>query len=167
GSFAQSANIVPDLICLGKIIGGGLPIGAYGGKKRLMQQLAPLGKVYQASTFSGNPIVMQAGLSTLKALSGLKNEYLRLKTFVWQLASGFEQEAFSSQVQAEVKYFENIFSFKFREKKQFEKFFRKVLAQGVFFAPSEFEVNFLSFAHNQEDINKTLNVIRRALRELN
>ncbi|MDD5595748.1 MAG: aminotransferase class III-fold pyridoxal phosphate-dependent enzyme, partial [Candidatus Omnitrophica bacterium] len=166
GSFAQRLNIVPDLICLGKIIGGGLPIGAYGANMKIMQQLAPLGKVYQASTFSGNPVVMQAGVSTLKILSGLKNEYLRLKKLTWHLALGFEQEAFLNKVQAKVNHFENIFSFKFKEKKQFEKFYRQVLAQGVFFAPSEFEANFLSFAHSEDDIKKTLNVVRQVLRRL-
>ena len=163
GTVASLIGIKPDLICLGKIIGGGLPVGAYGGSSKIMNHLAPLGKVYQASTFSGNPIVMQAGLGTLKALKKLKNDYARLDKLTEHLALGLRRITQTKKVQLKIEYCGSMFSIKFNEKKHFQKFYKKLLDQGVYFAPSEFEANFLSFAHTAKDIEDTLVAAEKAL----
>lgn len=163
GSFIFSSGITADLICLGKIIGGGLPIGAYGGSKKIMDYLAPIGKVYQASTFSGNPIVMQAGITTLETLRNLKKGYQHIGKLTELLVSSIKEEASLINIGLEINHYGNIFSFKFKEKKQFQNFYRRVLNKGIFFAPSEFEANFLSFAHSENDIKKTIAAVSSAL----
>jgi glutamate-1-semialdehyde 2,1-aminomutase len=160
GSFIFKAGIRPDLICLGKIIGGGLPIGAYAGTKKVMDCLVPQGKVYQASTFAGNPIVMQAGITTLESLEKLKKDYQRLRKLTDFLVSAVKNEASLNNIGLEINHYENMFSFKFKEKKQFQKFYKYMLNKGVFFAPSEFEANFLSFAHREKDILKTIEAVK-------
>ncbi|HAJ57580.1 MAG TPA: aspartate aminotransferase family protein [Candidatus Omnitrophica bacterium] len=164
GAFAQKAGITPDLICLGKIIGGGLPIGAYGGHKQIMDNLAPSGSVYQASTFSANPVVMRAGIATLEALEKLKDDYPRLGRLAEAISSGLKAEAKARGIGLNVIVFGGMFSLKFAHKKEFGRFYRKMLKQGVLFAPSEFEANFLSFAHSKEDIDRTITSAKRALR---
>ncbi len=156
GAASRNFGIVPDLICLGKIIGGGLPIGAYAGSAKIMDNLAPLGKVYQASTFSGNPIVMQSGLATLKILKRLSNSYRHLKNLTEYLCLNLEKEAVVAGIGLKVSYYESMFSLKFKSRLEFSKFYRLILNKGVFFAPSEFEANFLSFAHTKSDVDKTL-----------
>lgn len=145
GAVSDEFGIRPDLICLGKIIGGGLPVGAYGGRKEIMRHLAPEGEVYQASTFAGNPMVMQAGIATLRVLSRKENEYARLQSLTGILSSRWG-----------INHYGSMFSFKFKEKRQFQKFYRAMLKAGVYFAPSPFEANFLSFAHTRKDIDETL-----------
>lgn len=156
GAVSQNFGIVPDLICLGKIIGGGLPIGAYAGSARIMDKLAPLGKVYQASTFSGNPVVMQAGLAALRILKASKNNYKRLKDLNEYLCVNLKKEALIYGIKLEVSHYESMFSLRFKSKNEFARFYRLMLDKGVFLAPSEFEVNFLSFAHTKSDVDKTL-----------
>lgn len=156
GAASQIFKIIPDLICLGKIIGGALPIGAYAGSAEIMNSLAPLGKVYQASTFSGNPIVMQAGLSTLKILKGLKNNYKRLRSLNEYLCVNMKKEALVRGIKLEISYYGSMFSLRFKSKNEFARFYKLMLEKGVFLAPSEFEANFLSFAHTKKDIDKTL-----------
>ena len=163
GSLIRRFGITPDLICLGKIIGGGLPIGAYGARREIMDQLAPLGRVYQASTFAGNPVVMQAGIATIKALAALKKEYKRLEKLTKLLSSALEEEAGDWGIDLKIRCFESVFSLRFGEKKDFEKFYRGMLKAGVYFAPSEFEANFLSFAHTKRDINKTIDSAKAVL----
>ncbi|MEW6009558.1 MAG: glutamate-1-semialdehyde 2,1-aminomutase [Candidatus Omnitrophota bacterium] len=165
-SAAQKFGIIPDLICLGKIIGGGLPIGAFAGKNRIMNQLAPLGRVYQASTFSGNPIVMQSGLSALQALKKLKEDYLKLERLTEYLVLRLKEEARLSQIALKINYFGTMFSFKFKHKEQFGRFYRKMLQYGIYFAPSEFESNFLSFAHTNKEIDHTINSARLTLAKM-
>jgi glutamate-1-semialdehyde 2,1-aminomutase len=162
GSCAQFFKIKPDLICLGKIIAGGLPIGAYAGSAKVMNRLAPLGKVYQASTFSGNPIVMQAGLVTLRCLEESKNGYKQIKDLNEYLCFNLKKEAQYSGIKLKVAHYESMFSLQFLSKIKFARFYRLMLDQGVFFAPSEFEANFLSFAHTKSDINETLVAAKRA-----
>ncbi len=166
GSASELFAITPDLICLGKIIGGGLPIGAYGGREKIMNHLAPLGKVYQASTFSGNPIVMQAGLSTLKALNNPKKDYEKLKDLTKYLALSLGEEARRRPIDLKVVYFATMFSLKFKEKGVFKEFYHRLLKEGVYLAPSEFEANFLSFAHTPRDVDKTVAVAKRVLNVL-
>ena len=164
GAVSQNLGITPDLICLGKIIGGGLPVGAYAGSSRIMNNLAPLGKVYQASTFSGNPIVMQAGLATLKILKGLKSGYKRLKNLNEYFCINLKKKAVTCGIKLEISYYESMFSLRFRSKNEFAGFYRSMLDKGVFFAPSEFEANFLSFAHTKKEIDKTLLIAKKVFK---
>ncbi|MBU4488113.1 MAG: glutamate-1-semialdehyde 2,1-aminomutase [Candidatus Omnitrophica bacterium] len=163
GSAIQSLGIKPDLICLGKIIGGGLPVGAYGGRRNIMNNLAPEGKVYQASTFAGNPVVMQAGIATIKVLSKMKSNYEALSALTENLAGTLEKKARRSGVHLEVSRFGPMFSLRFEKKELFGRFYRKMLDEGVYLAPSEFEANFLSFAHTERDIKKTIDSAKAAL----
>ncbi|MBU0547265.1 MAG: glutamate-1-semialdehyde 2,1-aminomutase [Candidatus Omnitrophica bacterium] len=164
GVVCQNFGITPDLICLGKIIGGGLPIGAYGGSEKIMNNLAPVGKVYQASTFSGNPIVMQAGLSTLKIIKKQKDNYQKITDLNKYLCVNLKKIAQTYAVSLELIYYGSMFSFKFQAREQFVKFYRLMFENGIFFAPSEFESNFLSFAHTKNDIENTLSAARKAFK---
>ena len=166
GAASQDFGIVPDLICLGKIIGGGLPIGAYAGSARIMNNLAPLGKVYQASTFSGNPIVMQAGLATLKILKKSKNNYKRLKNLNEYLCVNLKKEALAHGIKLEISYYESMFSLRFKSRNEFARFYKLMLNKGVFLAPSEFEANFLSFAHTKKEIDETLYIVKEVFKRM-
>ena len=166
GSLSEKFGISADLICLGKIIGGGLPVGAYGGGEKIMNHLAPQGKVYQASTFSGNPVVMQAGISTLQSLARLRNGYPRLENLTRQLSNAIRKEAGLERISLKVNSFGSMFSLKFQDKGYFRKFYRGLLEHGIYFAPSEYEANFLSFAHTRKEIEKTAKAIKSALRRV-
>ena len=166
GSAAQLWGITPDLICLGKIIGAGLPIGAYGGRDEVMRHLAPLGEVYQASTFSGNPVVMSAGIATLKALKKQSAAYGRIKALTEMLSKRLVAEARLTGVDLQVRYFGSMFSLKFSRLEDFRKFYRYLCEAGIFLAPSEFEANFLSFAHTKGDIEKTISAAISAFHKL-
>ncbi len=157
GALCHELGVDFDLICLGKIIGGGLPIGAYAGKDEIMRHLAPLGKVYQASTFAGNPVVMSAGLTTLKVLSALRDGYAQLEALTEYLAGSLEDKAGPD---LKISRFGPMFSLRFKQKERFVKFYQRMLQRGIFFAPSEFEANFLSFAHTKNDIEKTIEVAK-------
>jgi len=163
GSAAAYFGIRPDIICLGKIIGGGLPIGAYGGSKRVMDQLAPLGGVYQASTFAGNPVVMSAGLSTLKVLASSRRDYRRLDRLALYLSRAVLEEARKQRIDLSIRQFKGIFSIHFKKKSHFKVFYRELLNAGVYLAPSEHESNFISFAHTKKDIDKTIGIAKKAL----
>jgi glutamate-1-semialdehyde 2,1-aminomutase len=163
GSFAQDAGVKPDLICLGKIIGGGLPIGAYGGRSNIMKRLAPLGKVYQASTFSGNPVTMKSGLSTFKTLKKLKNGYAKIDNLTKHLVISIWRAAWKHGVALKINSYGSMFSIKFVDNKKFRIFYKAMLEKGVYLAPSEFEANFLSFAHTKNDIANTINAAKEAL----
>jgi glutamate-1-semialdehyde 2,1-aminomutase len=163
GTAAQLFGVTPDLICLGKIIGGGLPVGAYGGTSRIMDRLAPLGDVYQASTFSGNPVVMQSGLSTLKILKRSPREYAKAAKRTQDLALGIHKEASLRGIGVRSDHYGSIFSLQFKDGKFFAAFHRSMLEQGIYLAPSEFEANFLSFSHTDEHIEKTIAAAERAL----
>lgn len=167
GSVAEIFGIEPDLICLGKIIGGGLPIGALGGRRDIMDKLAPLGEVYQASTFAGNPIVMKAGFTTLCVLRSLKNRYVFIEQLTNELVSSFKQSAKHYNIDLTVASYGSMFSLKFKQKDKFGVFYKKMLEDGVYLAPSEFESNFLSFAHTKKDITKTKYAAGRAFKSIN
>ena len=166
GSAAAYFGVRPDIICLGKIIGGGLPIGAYGGSEKIMNKLAPLGKVYQASTFAGNPLVMKAGLITLKLLESHRKDYKRLNNITSRLAEVLRAKAQVYGVDMSVRHFGTMFSVHFRRKGQFKAFYRALLKRGVYFAPSEYESNFVSFAHSEGDIKKTIKAVEEAFRTI-
>ncbi|MFH1783156.1 MAG: glutamate-1-semialdehyde 2,1-aminomutase [Candidatus Omnitrophota bacterium] len=166
GSSMDIFGVKPDLFCLGKIIGGGLPIGAYGGRSDIMDNLAPNGSVYQASTFSGNPVVMRSGISTLKELYLLRYRYKDLENMTKKLCEGIKDKAKKNKVELEIIYYKNMFSMKFNEKKKFQAFYKIILEKGVYFAPSEYEANFISFSHTLKDILDTVSLASSALERL-
>ncbi len=165
----QLYNISPDLTTLGKIIGGGMPVGAFGGKKEIMQSLAPAGPVYQAGTLSGNPIAMAAGLASLELLTE-EGFFEPLYQQAKDLVEGFQALADKHGVPFTTNQVGSMFGLFFTEEKSissfsqvmngdqeaFKKFFHAMLEQGVYLAPSAFETGFTSAAHNSETLQKTL-----------
>ena len=162
-------GVTPDLTTLGKVIGGGMPVGAVGGKKAIMQHLAPTGPVYQAGTLSGNPIAMAAGLACLTELKKAGNEQ-HLAELTTKLCDGLKALAQKHNVPFVINHVGGMFGIFFTDQKQvtsyaevmkcdtekFKVFFHKMLDQGVYLAPSAFEAGFMSLAHTNEDIEKTL-----------
>ena len=162
-------NITPDLTTLGKIIGGGMPVGAFGGKQAIMDYIAPVGPVYQAGTLSGNPIAMAAGLASLEELSQ-GNKHQQLASATEKLAMGLKAAAERNCVSLSINYVGAMFGFFFSEEEnitsfaqatacdegKFKQFFNLMLEQGVYLAPSAFETGFLSTAHTDDIIEKTL-----------
>lgn len=168
GGAQQFYNIMPDLTCLGKIIGGGLPVGAYGGKKEIMEYIAPEGNIYQAGTLSGNPLAMAAGLSTLNLLKD-KNIYKDLETKGNRLFNGLKEAADDAGVDLVINHIASLGSLFFTKepvtdfssaKKSdtafFKTFYRKMREKGIYLAPSPFEACFVSVAHNNEVIDRTI-----------
>jgi len=171
-------GIKPDLTVLGKIIGGGLPVGAYGGRKEIMDLIAPSGPVYQAGTLSGNPLAVTAGLATLKQLRA-KGIYKKLEERSAALAKGIGEAAKKAGIpltQTRVGSMLTSFfttgpvmdwdSAKRSDTKRYGQFFHKMLEQGVYFAPSQFEAAFLSTAHTSADIEKTIRAAHAAFKSL-
>lgn len=171
-------GITPDLTCLGKIIGGGLPVGAYGGTKQLMQQVAPAGPVYQAGTLSGNPLAVTAGIETLKRLKA-PGVYRKLEESAAVFADGLGQAARKAGVpltQTRVGSMMGAFftkeavvdyaSAKHSDTQRYAKFFHRMLNKGVYFAPSQFEAAFLSTAHTSQDLAQTLSSACAVFRDL-
>jgi glutamate-1-semialdehyde 2,1-aminomutase len=157
GGAQKIYNVIPDLTCLGKIIGGGLPVGAFGGKKDIMQHLAPLGLVYQAGTLSGNPIAMTAGLATLRELQ--KCNYAYLEKLGKQLSLGLVQLADTNNINLISCCVGGLFGIKFIDDEKnllFKQFFHAMLQYGQYFAPSPFEAGFMSFLHTEAIIEATL-----------
>ena len=179
GGFQNIIGIEPDLTCLGKIIGGGLPVGAFGGKKAIMEELAPSGPVYQAGTLSGNPVAMSAGLATLNILRKNAKAYLRLDRraalLCAELQSLFDYKKIPVRINRCGSMFtlfftrDDVFDFTSAAKSDtslYARYFRKMLANKIYFAPSQFEAAFLSFAHGREDIDKTLRACEKTLETL-
>jgi glutamate-1-semialdehyde 2,1-aminomutase len=178
GGAQAHYNIKPDLTTLGKVIGGGMPVGAFGGSHEVMQFIAPTGPVYQAGTLSGNPIAMHAGLAALTALD--TPEYAQLAIKTKQLAEGLKKVAEETGVPLAVNYAGGMFGFFFTDEPQvtnfkqvcacdsekFKKFFHLMLDEGVYLAPSSFEAGFLSLAHTEQDINNTLIAAKKAFAQL-
>lgn len=172
-------DVKPDLTTLGKIIGGGMPVGAFGGKKEIMEYIAPTGPVYQAGTLSGNPIAMAAGLACLTELSKVGNEE-KLAAQTKTLAEGFKALADKHNVPLTVQYVGGMFGLFFTEQAEinnfqdvmkcdaakFNRFFHLMLEQGVYLAPSAFEAGFMSLAHSDEDIQATLAAADKAFAAL-
>ncbi len=167
---AQSLyHVTPDLTCLGKIIGGGLPVGAYGGRRDIMQLIAPLGPVYQAGTLSGNPLAMAAGIATLDAITATPNAYAQLDLRGAQLERGLNDAARAARIPVTINrvgslltaFFTNSLitnyaSAKTSDTKRYAKFFHGMLERGIYLAPSQFEATFLSLAHTEEDVARTV-----------
>lgn len=171
-------NITPDLTCLGKVIGGGLPVGAYGGRGDIMDMMAPLGPVYQAGTLSGNPLAMTAGIETLKVLSQ-PGVYSQLEARASLLEKGIVATANKSTIDIQVSRIGSLLTAFFSREpvidyetatqantELFSSFFQQMLANGIYWPPSQFEAAFISLAHTEEDIKVTTEVINQALNSL-
>jgi glutamate-1-semialdehyde 2,1-aminomutase len=170
-------NLDPDLTCLGKVIGGGLPVGAYAGKREIMQHVAPAGTMYQAGTLSGNPLAMAAGLATLRALLA-KGVFASIEKTAKALITGLNDLAASAGIPMQAGYVGTMFGFyllktveaaivdyasakQHADTERYARFFHAMLEQGVYFAPSQFEAGFMSSAHTIDDIQATLSAAKR------
>ncbi len=178
GGAQKAFGIVPDMTCLGKVIGGGLPVGAYGGRKEIMAMVAPEGPVYQAGTLSGNPLAMAAGIETLKILSK-KDTYKILDDKAEALENGLRDA--SARADVNVRFYragtmfctyftdDDVFDYataKRSDTKKFARFFHGMLRRGINLAPSQFEAGFISLAHTQSDIKATVKAAYEAFKEL-
>ncbi len=174
GGVQELYGIQADMTCLGKIIGGGLPVGAYGGKREIMEQVAPEGPVYQAGTLSGNPVAMTAGLATLRRLRE-KSPYGSLNGLTKQLCLGLEEEAREAGVPVRIERAGSMFTLFFAEKnivdadsartadtRKFAKFFHEMLNRGIYLPPSQFEAAFVSAVHSEQDIERTIDAAKKA-----
>jgi glutamate-1-semialdehyde 2,1-aminomutase len=178
GGAQELYNITPDITCLGKVIGGGLPVGAYGGKREIMSMVAPEGPVYQAGTLSGNPLAMTAGIETLKILSR-RETYKRLIRKAEALEYALKDASKKAGIKTRFYRAGTMFCTYFTDKEvidyatartsdttRFAKFFRKMLEKGINLAPSQFEAGFICLAHSQADINKTARAAYEAFKEI-
>jgi glutamate-1-semialdehyde 2,1-aminomutase len=187
GGAQERFKITPDLTCLGKIIGGGLPVGAFGGRADIMGLIAPLGPVYQAGTLSGNPLAMAAGIAALEELnseSGKRkaesgNKYALLEELGAQLEEGMRDAAKSAKIPMTFNRCGSMFCVYFTgetvwnladamksDRERFKKYFHGMLAEGVYLAPSQFESGFISTAHTAADIGRTVKAAAKVLRGL-
>lgn len=171
-------GVIPDLTCLGKVIGGGLPVGAYGGRRDIMEQIAPLGPVYQAGTLSGNPLAMTAGIATLRLLQE-RGAYEHLESLAAKLADGLLDAARSAGIptggnrvgSAMTLFFTSqpvtdYASARTADTARYAAYFRGMLERGVYLAPSQFEAGFVGLAHTSQDIDLTLDAARQTFAAL-
>jgi len=178
GGAQELFNVMPDMTTLGKVIGGGLPVGAFGGKKEIMSQLAPLGPVYQAGTLSGNPVAVAAGLKTLELIQQ-ENFHAQLASMTNKLVRGLTQIAREQGKEFTARNVGGMFGLYFSatapnsfdevmasDRESFNKFFHLMLEQGIYFGPSAFEAGFVSAAHTEHDIQQTLNAAQVAFEAL-
>ncbi len=179
GGAQAHYNVNPDLTCLGKIIGGGMPVGAFGGRRDVMEALAPTGPVYQAGTLSGNPVAMAAGLACLTQIAQ-PGTHATLTERTTQLANGLLAAAQAENIPLVVNHVGGMFGIFFTDAdsvtcyadvtrcdvERFKRFFHLMLAEGVYLAPSAYEAGFMSLAHTPEDIDRTINAARRCFAQL-
>ena len=178
GGAQERFKITPDLTCLGKIIGGGLPVGAFGGRAEIMDLLAPVGPVYQAGTLSGNPIAMAAGIANLEELHS-SGAYCKLEELGEQLEAGMKDAAKAAKIPVQFNSCGSMFCAYFTsepvhnladamksDRERFKKFFHGMLDEEIYLAPSQFESGFISAAHTSADIEKTVRAAARVLRSL-
>ena len=171
-------GVRPDLTTLGKVIGGGMPVGAFGGRREIMEKIAPLGPVYQAGTLSGNPVAVAAGLATLKAIQA-PGFYAELSARTRSLAEGLAAAASEAGVPFSAQAVGGMFGIYFApavpdsfatvmacDRERFNRFFHRMLDAGVYFAPSAFEAGFVSAAHTAADIQATVQLAASAFRKL-
>ena len=187
GGAQERFGIKPDLSCFGKVIGGGLPVGAFGGRAEIMDYLAPLGPVYQAGTLSGNPLAMAAGIAALEELGVVGSDvaspppaaYQRLEELGAQLQAGLADAARQAGIPVQFNrcgsmfcgYFtstpvHNLADALHSDRERFKKYFHGMLAAGVYLAPSQFEAGFLSTAHSPADIDHTVAAAARVMKQL-
>jgi glutamate-1-semialdehyde 2,1-aminomutase len=172
GGAQERYGIVPDMTCLGKIIGGGLPVGAFGGKKEIMERVAPLGPIYQAGTLSGNPLAMTAGLKTLEA-TGEPGFYEKLEELGERWRRGMAEAASGGDVPFTINQVGSMVSIFFAEGPvtdfgsaarsdtgRFKDFFWHMLSRGIYLAPSQYEAGFISTAHSEGDLDRTFEAAR-------
>jgi len=177
GGWQTLSGIVPDLTCLGKIIGGGLPVGALGGRREIMEHLAPTGPVYQAGTLSGNPLAMSAGIATLDILR--KASYGEIERRTANLSAGFLDLFREKGIPVRINRVGSMFTLFFTandvvdfdtalqsDTTLFARFFQGMLTEGINFAPAQFEAGFVSFAHTDEEIAKTFDACAKVLKTL-
>jgi glutamate-1-semialdehyde 2,1-aminomutase len=175
GGAQARYGIKPDLTTLGKVIGGGLPLGAVGGRRDIMEKLAPLGPVYQAGTLSGNPIAVAAGLATLEAVAGVQE---KVEATTRSLVEGLVAEAREAGVTFSAQSIGSMFGVYFRaapptsfaevmqcDKERFNRFFHEMLKRGIYLAPSAYEAGFVSAAHGAQEIQATLAASREAFKQ--
>jgi len=178
GGAQELYGIKADLTCLGKIIGGGLPVGAYGGKEKIMERVAPLGGVYQAGTLSGNPLAMTAGIETLELLKSRKI-YQDLEKKTSYLTENISRVAEEKGIPLSINHTKGMFTLFFTEgpvrdyrtakmsdTKRFAQFFIEMMEQGIYLPPSQFEAWFISLAHNQKDLDRTIEACEEAFERL-
>jgi glutamate-1-semialdehyde 2,1-aminomutase len=178
GGAQQRFGITPDLSCFGKIIGGGLPVGAFGGRKDIMDCLAPLGPVYQAGTLSGNPLAMAAGIANLEEMEA-SGCWCKLEELSEQLEAGMKAVAKAANIPVTFNVCGSMFCGYFTsqpvwnladamtsDRERFKKFFHGMLAEGVYLAPSQFEAGFISAAHSAADIEATVKAAAKVMRTL-
>jgi len=178
GGAQSRYGVTPDLSCFGKVIGGGLPVGAYGGPAELMDRIAPEGPVYQAGTLSGNPLAMRAGIETLDILAA-PGTYERLEALSERLADGLAAAANSAGLAATVNRVGSMLTGFFTvgpvvdyatataaDTKRYARFFHAMLARGVYLAPSQFEAAFVSTAHDESLVDRTVAAAAAAMREV-
>ncbi len=178
GGAQELYGVTPDITTLGKIIGGGLPVGAYGGSKDLMRNIAPAGPIYQAGTLSGNPLAMTAGLVTLKRLRD-QGVYRRLDASTARLCAGLSEAASAAGIQTVSNRVGSMWTSFFTDqpvtdwdsanrsdRTRYGKFFHAMLAEGVYLAPSQFEAAFVGLAHSNEIVDRTIEAAGKAFKEL-
>jgi glutamate-1-semialdehyde 2,1-aminomutase len=178
GGAQGRLGVIPDLSCFGKVIGGGLPVGAYGGRRALMQHVAPEGEVFQAGTLSGNPLATAAGLAVFQVLER-EGAFEQLDRSASALARGFQEIADDAGVPLCTGQAGGMFGYFFHpgpvrtfadaaqaDEKRFRTFFHAMLDQGIYLAPSPYEVAFVTLAHGASEIDETLEAARRAMRKL-
>lgn len=179
GGAQAKYNITPDLTCLGKIIGGGLPVGAYGGREEIMRQVSPDGKVYQAGTLSGNPLAMTAGIETLSIMLEDENFFDRLETKTTTLLEGLREIFSGVGIAVRLHQSGSMFGLFFNDRDvldyesaarsdqiRFKRWFASMLEAGIYLAPSQFETLFMSAAHSADDLERTLDAARRSLEKI-
>ncbi|KGF47360.1 glutamate-1-semialdehyde aminotransferase [Veillonella montpellierensis DNF00314] len=175
GGAQKYYHIDPDLTCLGKIVGGGMPMAVFGGKAEYMSQVAPSGPIYQAGTLSGNPLAMTAGLATLSILQRNPTVFKQVEAATDMLCEGLLDAAHAAGVPVQVQHVGSMFTLFFSEvpvtnfeeanacnMEQFKQFFRYNLSHGIYYAPSQFESNFMSLSHRESDIKTTLQIAKEA-----
>ena len=178
GGAQERFGITPDLSCFGKVIGGGLPVGAFGGRREIMDCLAPVGPVYQAGTLSGNPVAMAAGIAALEELAA-SNAYAKLEELGAALEEGMKSAAKTADVAVQFNrcgsmfcgYFtsgpvHNVADAMKSDRERFRKYFHGMLAEGIYFAPSQFEAGFLSTAHTPADLKRTVKAAAKVMKTL-
>lgn len=179
GGAQAKYKIKPDLTILGKIVGGGMPVGAFGGRKDIMEKIAPLGPVYQAGTLSGNPIAMTAGLSTLRLIQQ-KDFYNNLERQTNYLLDNMQKLAELHHINLLTQHSGSLFGFFFTDQKsiqnlsdvkkssveKFKLFFHEMLKENIYFAPSAFEAGFLSIAHQKKEIDQTLEAVEKVFKKM-
>ncbi|SEM53238.1 glutamate-1-semialdehyde 2,1-aminomutase [Syntrophus gentianae] len=179
GGYQNLCGIEPDLTCLGKIIGGGLPVGAFGGRRDLMDYLAPVGPVYQAGTLSGNPLAMAAGLATLDILSSQRADYDVLNHRTAELCAAMGRLFQAADIPVRINRAGSLFTLFFSDHDvvnyetaslsntdRYALFFKGMLERGIYLAPSAFEAAFVSFAHSEKDLEETLSACAETIKTM-